>query len=152
MRTITMLLALGLLLSALAMDASAQTGTTNPTTISWDEPQVNVDGSTLADLAAYRVEQAPTTAGPWQTWGPTVAAANPNPPTGSRVSIPVASRPALPNVCTTGTPAVAGPCQYHARVLAIDQMGNVGPPSDSVPFSLRDSVAPGAASGGRADQ
>lgn len=144
-------LVLAIALLGVASPVVAQTGTVNPGPLSWLEPQTNTDATDLTDLDAYRIEVATAVGGPFAAWGPPVKAANANPPAGSRVVIQRSTRPALPDVCMSGSPATPGPCQYFARVVAIDIMGNVGPPSSVVPFALRDSVAPGAASDGRAD-
>lgn len=96
-------------------------GPTNPTTLIWDAPTTNADGTPLTDLAGYHVYISQAQTGPW-TQVATVAA------------------PAAQSLVSTWGPLTNG--QYWATVRAYDLAGNASDMDAPVPFVSGDVVAP----------
>jgi hypothetical protein len=104
--------------------------TVNPSTLTWDAPQTNTDGTQLTDLKEYRVYVGTSPSGPW-TQVAVIVAPDAN---------PIAGATAASLLSTWGT--LASPGNYYTTVVAVDTSLNVGPVAIPVPFVLGDAVAP----------
>ena len=100
-------------------------------TITWTAPQVNADGTPLADLKEYGVYLGPS---PASLTAPVavVAAPAPDPATGATASLSCKG---------------LAPGQYYAQVDAVDAAGNRSGRTPVVPFVSQDDVSPQAPTG-----
>jgi len=129
MRSILILTAA--ILFALATPAWA-VGPVNPTTVEADLPQTNADGTNLNDLASARF-CAGLSGSPVLSSCVTVPVTTLDPPTGAKVSSPIAAF----NLTVDG--------QYEIDADAVDTVGNRGAKSARAPFESN-RQAPGALS------
>ena len=97
--------------------------------LQWDAPQANVDGSNLADLAAYDVYIASTPAAVAALTVPTAVVTAPelDPPAAKIGEWPCSALPAA---------------QYYAQVRARDTGGNASGRTPALPFVSQDDVSP----------